>query len=124
MTLLEVICVSIGGTKHDYVRAQFMYSGGKGGVIRGWRPHASKVVIAKHPLLWDLVKESWDADASKRPSFIEIVDRIDAACGGVLAQLSQRHSLVATPSSAALLCRNSSTLALEDSQMEGARDSA
>ena len=108
MTLLEVICVSIGGTKHNYVRAQFMHSGGRGGVIRGWRPRAPKVVIAKRPLLWDLVKESWDADASKRPSFIEIVHRIDAACGGVLAQLSQRHALVATPSSAALLYRKTS----------------
>ena len=70
MHRLELACGS-----HDHVKNQCRYY--KTQSVTGWRPEPTDYVRSKLGEVWRLVQECWAQDASTRPSFKVICDRLE-----------------------------------------------
>ena len=88
VTLFECAC---GGS---FARNQFREISRYGAAASGWRPKPTEELVQHHPLVWVLIQECWapvksvakgggvivsglDHDVSERPTFTEIVTRLE-----------------------------------------------
>ena len=87
VVLLEAACVGIG-MPSTAVRQQFMNAGGRGAILRGWRPKCSSDLIELRPKLAQLVNDCLEREPNDRPDFLQVVSRIEEVGS---AQVERRH---------------------------------
>ena len=75
IVLLEVACVS-DGKHHAFVRRQFMSHGGRGAVMRGWRPLCPSGLAKLRPELVELIRDCIKRKPKERPDFSVVVTRL------------------------------------------------
>ena len=77
VVLLEVACVS-DGKHHAFVRRQFMGHGGRGAVMRGWRPSCPSRLAKLRPELAELIRDCGKREPKERPDFSGVISRLKA----------------------------------------------
>ena len=75
--LAEITC-RCSGLPQQYVMQQYVQAP-QNAVIKGWRPRFPLEVKKKHYMLKLLAERCWDRDASKRPTFKDIKQHLEAS---------------------------------------------
>ena len=71
VTLLEIAC-----HEDAFVFAQFR-TGGQYAAVKGFRPIPKAFVKKEQPVLWALIQDCWNHEPDERPTFLEIVPRLE-----------------------------------------------